>query len=117
MAATPESSKQAGPRDRAAKPVDPATIATHSALALLLTFALLFGVATITRWVMGPSPISDAVPQVRLRLLVIGACAGLLLAGLILSKPGKISGAHANPAISLAMWRRRSPVAWTTASE
>jgi glycerol uptake facilitator protein/aquaporin Z len=30
---------------------------------------------------------------------------GLFLAGLILSKPGKISGAHTNPAISLAMWR------------
>ncbi|MFE6022608.1 MIP/aquaporin family protein [Streptomyces sp. NPDC056441] len=66
---------------------------------------MLFGVATIVRWVMGPSPISDAVPQIRLQLLIVGGAVGLLLAGLILSRPGRISGGHINPAISLAMWR------------
>ncbi|MFC0551587.1 MIP/aquaporin family protein [Planotetraspora thailandica] len=83
----------------------PKMIAAHSGLEFLLTFALLFAVTTITRWVMGPSPIADVIPQIHLRLLLIGACVGPLLAGLILSPPGKISGAHTNPAISLAMWR------------
>ncbi|TDD44987.1 hypothetical protein E1286_25390 [Nonomuraea terrae] len=105
MAETPESGGRAESGDQAAKPVDGRTIVAHSALEFLLTFVLLFGVATITRWVMGPSPLADAVPQIRLRLLIIGMCVGLLLAGLILSKPGKISGGHINPAISLAMWR------------
>lgn len=71
----------------------------------MLTFVLMFGVATIVRWVVGVSPVSQAVPWVRLQLLIVGACVGLLLAGLILSRPGKVSGGHLNPAISLAMWR------------
>ncbi len=66
---------------------------------------LLFGVVTIVRWIAGPSPVSDAIPQIYLKLLVIGLCVGLLLVGLVRSRPGRISGGHINPAISLAMWR------------
>ncbi|MEV4516331.1 aquaporin [Dactylosporangium sp. NPDC049525] len=66
---------------------------------------LLFGVVTVVRWVAGPSPVSAAVPQVHGELFLIGACVGLLLAGLILSPAGKASGGHINPAISIAMWR------------
>ncbi|MFD5060361.1 MIP/aquaporin family protein [Streptomyces sp. NPDC058394] len=83
----------------------PAAIAGHSTLECFLAFVLLFGVATIVRWVVGPSPISDAVTQIHLQLLIIGGAVGLLLAALILSWPGRISGGHINPAISLAMWR------------
>ncbi|MER5603217.1 aquaporin [Streptomyces sp. NPDC002265] len=92
------------PDERGARPAS-AVIAGHSALECLLTFVLLFGVTTIVRWVAGPSPISDAVPQIRLQLLIIGASVGLLVAGLILSRPGRVTGGHINPAISLAMWR------------
>ena len=71
----------------------------------MLTACLLFGVASVVRWVIGASPISRAVPGIHLELLVVGAVVGLLLAGLILSPLGKASGGHLNPAISLAMWR------------
>jgi glycerol uptake facilitator protein/aquaporin Z len=71
---------------------------------LLLTFALLFGVATIVRWVIGPSFISREAPEIHLQLAIVGLVVGLLLAGLILSPPGKVCGGHANPAISLGMW-------------
>lgn len=83
----------------------PTPIVLHSALECLLTFALLFGVTTIVRWVVGASPISTAVPQIHLQLLIIGTSSGLLLASLILSPAGRASGGHMNPAISLAMWR------------
>jgi glycerol uptake facilitator protein/aquaporin Z len=54
---------------------------------------------------VGPSPVSRALPQIHVELLIVGAAVAVLLASLILSRPGKISGGHMNPAISLAMWR------------
>ena len=66
---------------------------------------LLFGVVTFVRWVIGPSAISRAIPRIHLQLLIVGTAVGLLVAGLILSPPGRASGGHVNPAISLAIWR------------
>jgi len=80
-------------------------LARHSALELILTSILLFGVTTIVRFVVGPSPISRAFPQIHVELLIVGAGVAILLTGLIKSPLGKISGGHTNPAISLAMWR------------
>jgi glycerol uptake facilitator protein/aquaporin Z len=82
-----------------------AQLARHSVLELILTFTLLFGVTSIVRWVIGPSLISRVIPQIHAELLIVGAAVALLLAGLILSPPGRASGGHMNPAISLAMWR------------
>ncbi|MFF2014174.1 MIP/aquaporin family protein [Streptomyces sp. NPDC058195] len=66
---------------------------------------LLFGVTTIVRWVIGPSFISDRIPQIHLQLLIVGVAVGLLIAALILSPPGRMTGGHMNPAISFATWR------------
>jgi glycerol uptake facilitator protein/aquaporin Z len=71
----------------------------------MLTSFLLFGVTTIVRFVIGPSPVSRLVSGIHLELLIVGAAVALLLAGLIISRPGKVSGGHMNPAISLAVWR------------
>jgi glycerol uptake facilitator-like aquaporin len=77
----------------------------NSMLELILTCGLLFGVTTIVRFVVGDSPISRAFPQIHIQLFLVGALVAVLLSGLIVSRPGKISGGHMNPAISLAMWR------------
>jgi glycerol uptake facilitator-like aquaporin len=74
-----------------------------SILEFTLTSALLFGVTTIIRVIIGPSPISRAVPNIHLQLALIGASVGFLLVGLILSPLGRASGAHMNPAVSFAM--------------
>src|SRR6266853_588063 len=77
----------------------------NSMLELILTSALLFGVTTFVRFVVGASPISRALPQIHVQLFLVGALVAVLLSALIVSRPGKISGGHMNPAISLAMWR------------
>jgi glycerol uptake facilitator protein/aquaporin Z len=77
----------------------------HSSLELMLTAVLLFAVTTIVRFVVGPSAISHVFPQIHVELVVVGAMVAVLIAGLITSRPGRISGGHMNPAISLAMWR------------
>src|SRR6202795_3649750 len=77
----------------------------HSALELILTFFMLFGVTSIVRWVIGPSLISRAFPEIHVEVLVVGASVTILIAGLIFSPLGRASGGHMNPAISLAMWR------------
>ncbi|WP_406502440.1 hypothetical protein [Streptomyces sp. NBC_01602] len=83
MTAVPAPPSRPEPPDQTGARPTPAVIAGHSALECLLTFVLLFGVTTIVRWVAGPSPISDAVPQIRLQLLIIGGCVGLLLGGVV----------------------------------
>src|SRR6201987_4954778 len=80
-------------------------LARDGVVELVLTTVLLFGVVSIVRWVIGPSPISRTIPGIHTELWIVGAAVAFLLAGLILSPPGRASGGHMNPAISLAMWR------------
>src|SRR6202046_5827990 len=80
-------------------------LARDSVFELVLTSVLLFGVVSIVRCVIGPSPISRTIPGIHAELWIVGAAVALLLAGLILSPPGRASGGHTNPAVSLAMWR------------
>jgi glycerol uptake facilitator-like aquaporin len=88
----------------AAVPVTFARLARDSMFEFVLAFVLLFAVATLVRWVIGPSFISRAVPDIHAQLWIVGAAVAILLAGLILSPPGRLSGGQVNPAISLAMW-------------
>src|ERR1700687_1511562 len=89
----------------ATRPSRSIELAWHSAIELILTSILLFGVTTIVRFVVGPSPISRAFPQIHVELLIVAAGVAVLLTGLIKSPLGKISGGHMNPAVSLAMGR------------
>ncbi|MGW1810839.1 MIP/aquaporin family protein [Streptomyces sp. NPDC002078] len=69
----------------------------------MLTTVLLYCVITAARWLTSPdSPI--AVNNVRAATATVGVAAGIILVVLITSPPGRCSGAHMNPAISVALW-------------
>jgi glycerol uptake facilitator-like aquaporin len=93
-----------GPAAAQAAP-SPLLVVRNSALEFLLALVLLFGVTGIVRWVVGPSPVSRAVPQIEAELVIIGGAVAVLLAALVVSPAGRRSGGHMNPAITLAMWR------------
>jgi len=107
----PASSGDQAPADPRLPPAS--QLLRSSGYEAVLTTVLLFGVATIVRWVIGASPISRAIPGIHLELLLVGIAVGLLLAGLIVSPLGKASGGHLNPAISLAMWRFGAFPGWS----
>jgi len=66
-----------------------------------LTTVLLLAVVTGVRWLFAP----DAAGVGGVAFAVLGAGVGVLLAVLMLSAPGRCSGGHLNPAVTLALWR------------
>lgn len=69
------------------------------------TAVLLFVMATLFRWLADPaSPLAQAVPAGGGRVVVGGVVSGATVALLIASPFGRRSGAHMNPAVSVAFW-------------
>ncbi|MEV8002441.1 aquaporin [Streptomyces parvus] len=78
----------------------PAPLLPRAVCEAALTALLLFLIVTAVRWLVGPDPGSAAA-----RPAVLGGVVGILLALLMLSPPGRCSGGHLNPAVTLALWR------------
>ncbi|MGV9993749.1 MIP/aquaporin family protein [Streptomyces sp. NPDC003374] len=77
--------------------------AADAAREFALTTVLLFCVVTAVRWLAPPNS-PPAVPGPRGAAAAVGVLTGVLLVLLITSPPGRRSGAHMNPAITLALW-------------
>jgi glycerol uptake facilitator-like aquaporin len=69
----------------------------------VLTTALMFLVVTVVRWLRDPAS-ALYIGDLRTALAVIGPLSGAVLVGLILSPPGRRSGGHMNPAVTIALW-------------
>jgi hypothetical protein len=67
-----------------------------SALELLLTFLMLFGLTNNVRWVIGPSPISRTIPQIQAELLIVAATVAILIS---LARTARSSGFAATTVI------------------
>jgi glycerol uptake facilitator-like aquaporin len=81
----------------------PAVRSAYPLYELALTTALLFTVVTLVRWLMAPGS-TLFIADVHIALWVVGVCVGALLLVLIHSSWGRQSGAHMNPAVSVALW-------------
>jgi glycerol uptake facilitator-like aquaporin len=69
----------------------------------VLTTLLLFLVVTVVRWVRDPAS-ALYIGNLRTALVVIGPVSGVVLLGLIVSPPGRRSGGHMNPSVTIALW-------------
>ncbi|MFC9032754.1 MIP/aquaporin family protein [Streptomyces arboris] len=66
-----------------------------------LTALLLLAVVSGVRWLFAP----DGYGGGSVAFALLGAGVGVLLAALMLSAPGRWSGGHLNPAVTVALWR------------
>lgn len=68
-----------------------------------LTTVLLFLAVTVVRWLRDPGS-TLYIADLDVALAVIGVLSGTILTGLILTPPGRRSGGHMNPAVTVALW-------------
>jgi glycerol uptake facilitator-like aquaporin len=66
-----------------------------------LTTAFMATVFSLVRWGIGTIAPSASVAELRFRVAVVSSVVGLVIVGFATSAPGRFSGAHMNPAITL----------------
>lgn len=98
----------AAPAAAGAPPIPRAVLARNAALELALTAALLFTIVSAVRWIVGEPSIAGVLGSVRAQVAAVAAVAGLAVLAIILSPGGRRSGAHVNPAVTVALWRMRA---------
>jgi glycerol uptake facilitator-like aquaporin len=68
-----------------------------------LTTVMLFGVVTVVRWLRDPES-ALYIGDLDAALAVVGAISGATITALMLTGPGRRSGGHLNPAVTVALW-------------
>jgi glycerol uptake facilitator-like aquaporin len=76
---------------------------SYAGYEFLLTTSLLFSVVTAVRWLRDPAS-GAYISALRPALAVLAGLTAALLVALILSPPGRRSGGHMNPAVTIAVW-------------
>jgi glycerol uptake facilitator-like aquaporin len=69
-----------------------------------LTSAFMTVVFSLVRWGIGTMAPDGTVGELRVRVIVVSALVGLVIVGFAVSSPGRFSGAHMNPAITLGLF-------------
>ena len=73
-----------------------------------MTAALLFVIVSAVRWIIGDAGIASGIGSVHTQVAAVAAIAGVTVLAIILSPGGRRSGAHVNPAVTLALWQMRA---------
>lgn len=84
------------------------TLTRNVALEGAMTAVLLFVIVSAVRWVIGEATIAARIGSVHAQVAVVAAVAGVTVLAIILSPGGRRSGAHVNPAVTLALWQMRA---------
>jgi glycerol uptake facilitator-like aquaporin len=69
-----------------------------------LTTAFMAAVFSLVRWGIGPIAPGASDTELRVRVVVVSILVGLVIVGFAVSPPGRFSGAHMNPAITLGLF-------------
>jgi glycerol uptake facilitator-like aquaporin len=69
-----------------------------------LTTAFMAAVFSLVRWGIGTTDPGTTAVEMRIRVMVVSALVGLVIVGFATSPPGRLSGAHMNPAITLGLF-------------
>nr|WP_221380766.1 aquaporin [Actinoplanes polyasparticus] len=69
-----------------------------------LTTAFMTTVFSLVRWGIGTVTPAATAAEVRLRVIVVSVLVALVIVGFAVSRPGRFSGAHMNPAITLGLF-------------
>jgi len=69
-----------------------------------LTTAFMAAVFSLVRWGIGSMAPGASATELRVRVVVVSMLVGLIIVGFAVSRPGRFSGAHMNPAITLGLF-------------
>ncbi len=69
-----------------------------------LTTTFMATVFSLVHWGIGTAPPNVSANELRLRVAAVSILVGLIIVGFATSPPGRFSGAHMNPAITLGMF-------------
>ncbi|MEU8233280.1 aquaporin [Actinoplanes sp. NPDC048967] len=69
-----------------------------------LTTAFMATVFTLVRWGIGTMGARATGTELRIRVIVVSVLVGLVIVGFAASPPGRFSGAHMNPAITVGLF-------------
>ena len=97
-----------GPPVGGPPPMPAAVLFRNAFLEGVMTAVLLFIIVTAVRWVVGEQGVARAIGSVNAQVAVVAALAAAAVLAIILSPGGRRSGAHVNPAVTVALWQMRA---------